>query len=211
MSAVTLPLPIDSVVDATGTTTILVVRHTERHNPQRVLYGRLPDYRLSDHGLKQAERLAEFLANRPISVVYSSPLERARQTAGLIADRHPNARRMVTGLLNEIGTSWEGTPFSQFKAGFSAYENRRHDDDETIEDVQRRMTAFVTRAQAKHPGETIVGVSHGDPVTILRIALSGRPVTVALTKGSDYAGLGSVTEITFAPDAVTPQVRVLRY
>jgi broad specificity phosphatase PhoE len=211
MSAVTLPLPIDSAVAATGTTTILVVRHTEVHNPQRVLYGRLPDYRLSDYGVKQAERLAEFLAQRPISVVYSSPLERARQVASLIADRHPDAQRMVTGLLNEIGTSWEGTPFSQFKPGFSAYENRRHDDDESIEDVQRRMTEFVTRARAKHPGETLVGVSHGDPITILRIALSGRPVTVALTKGSDYAGIGSITEITFAPEATTPQVRVVRY
>jgi probable phosphoglycerate mutase len=211
MSAVTLPLPIESVAEATGTTTILVVRHTEVHNPQRVLYGRLPDYRLSDYGIKQAERLAEFLASRPISVIYSSPLERARQVASLIGERHPHARRMVTGLLNEIGTSWEGTPFSQFKPGFSAYENRRHDDDETIEDVQRRMTEFVSRAREQHPGETIVGVSHGDPITILRIALSGRPVTVAATKGSDYAGLGSVTEITFAPEAATPQVRVLRY
>lgn len=211
MSAVTLPPAAESAADATGTTTILVVRHTEVHNPQRVLYGRLPAYRLSDHGVKQAERLAEFLANRPVAVVYSSPLERARQVASLIADRHPGARRMVTGLLNEIGTSWEGTPFAQFKPGFSAYENRRHDDDETIADVQGRMTAFVTRAHARHPGATIVGVSHGDPITILRIALSGRPVTVAATKGSDYAGLGSVTEITFAPEAETPQVHVLRY
>ncbi len=118
---------------------------------------------------------------------------------------------MVTGLLNEIGTSWEGTPFSQFTPGFSAYEHRRHDDDETIADVQGRMTAFVERARAKHPGETIVGVSHGDPITILRIALSGRPVTVAATKGSDYAGLGSVTEIAFAPGTETPMVRVVRY
>ena len=211
MSAVTLPLAAESAAGATGTTTILVVRHTEVHNPRRVLYGRLPAYRLSDYGVKQAERLAEFLANRPVAVVYSSPLERARQVASLIADRHPGARRMVTGLLNEIGTSWEGTPFAQFKPGFSAYENRRHDDDETIADVQGRMTEFITRAHARHPGTTIVGVSHGDPITILRIALSGRPVTVAATKGSDYAGLGSVTEITFAPEAETPRVRVLRY
>lgn len=211
MSTVALPTASDSAVSATGTTTILIVRHTEVHNPQRVLYGRLPAYTLSDYGLKQAERVAEFLANRPLSVVYSSPLERARQTAGLIADRHPAAARIVTGLLNEIGTSWQGTPFAQFKPGFSAYEHRRHDDDETIGDVQRRMTAFVTRTRATYPGATIVGVSHGDPITILRIALSGRPVTVAATKGSDYAGLGSVTEITFAPEAETPQVRVLRY
>ncbi len=211
MSTGLLPTAPDTVVSATATTTILVVRHTEVHNPQRVLYGRLPAYTLSAHGLKQAERIAEFLANRPVSFVYSSPLERARQTAGLIADRHPQAGRIVTGLLNEIGTSWQGTPFAQFKPGFSAYENRRHDDDETIGDVRQRMTEFVTRARAKHPGETIVGVSHGDPITILRVALSGREVTVAATKGSDYAGLGSVTEITFAPEAETPQVRILRY
>jgi broad specificity phosphatase PhoE len=195
----------------TTTTTILMVRHAEVHNPERVLYGRLPAFRLSDYGEKQAERTANFLASRPITAVYSSPLMRARQTAARIADRHPGALRLMTGLLNEIGTSWQGTPYTKFQAGFSAYEHRREPDDESIEDIAARMVEFVERARQRHPGETVVGVSHGDPITILRLALASRPLTVAALRGAEFIGLGSVTEITYTPEQDAPKVATLRF
>ncbi len=147
---------------------------------------------------------------RPIAAVYSSPLIRARQTAALIADRQPGAARIVTGLLNEIGTSWQGTPYAKFGAGFSAYEHRREPGDESIEDIATRMTEFVARARERHPGATVVGVSHGDPITILRTALTGRPLTVAGLRGAEFIGLGSVTEIVYSPDEERPRVATLR-
>ena len=188
-----------------------MVRHAEVHNPERVLYGRLPAFRLSDYGEKQAERTAHYLAGRPLTAVYSSPLMRARQTAARIADRHPGALRLMTGLLNELGTSWEGTPFTKFKAGFSAYENRREPGDESIEDIASRMGEFVARARLRHPGETVVGVSHGDPITILRLALAGRPLTVAALRSAEFVGHGSVTEITYRPDEEQPKIATLRF
>ena len=193
-----------------ATTTILMVRHAEVHNPQRLFYGRLPAFRLSAWGEQQAARTAAKLADRPITAVYSSPLIRARQTAATIADRHPGATRLVTALLYEIGTSWQGTPYSQFKAGFSAYEHRREPGDESIADIAARMTAFVARAYQRHPGETIVGVSHGDPITILRLALKGGPLTVAGLRATEFAGLGTIMEITFPPDEDRPRLQTIR-
>ncbi len=200
----------DATTLAGATTTILMVRHTEVHNPQRLFYGRLPAFRLSAWGEQQAERTAATLVERPIAAVYSSPLIRARQTAATIADRHPGAARLVTELLYEIGTSWQGTPYSQFKAGFSAYEHRREPGDESIPDIAARMTAFVARACQRHPGETIVGVSHGDPITILRLALRGGPLTVAGLRATEFVGLGTIVEITFPPDEDRPHLRTIR-
>ncbi len=209
MTAVTQQ-PGDNTATTVGTTTILIVRHAEVYNPQRVFYGRLPDFRLSEWGERQAERTAEFLASRSINAVYSSPLIRARQTAARIADRHLGAQRIVTGLLNELGSSWQGTPYAQFTAGFSAYEHRREPDDESIEQIAARMVEFVNLARDRHRGETIVGISHGDPITILRLALTERPLTVPSLRQAEFVGLGTVTEILYQPGEPRPQVTTLR-
>src|SRR5579875_370893 len=63
------------------TTVVHLLRHGEVHNPDGVLYGRLPGFRLSDLGVRQAGAAAQWLAARDIAYVVSSPLERARQTA----------------------------------------------------------------------------------------------------------------------------------
>jgi broad specificity phosphatase PhoE len=78
------------------TTVVHLLRHGEVHNPEKVLYGRLPGYRLSDLGERMAERAAEWFAGRDVARVVSSPLERARQTAAPIA-----ARLGLTVLLDE--------------------------------------------------------------------------------------------------------------
>jgi broad specificity phosphatase PhoE len=68
-------------------TVVHLLRHGEVHNPQKVLYGRLPGYRLSDLGQRMAGRAAEWFAVRDVVRVVSSPLERARQTAAPIGAR----------------------------------------------------------------------------------------------------------------------------
>jgi probable phosphoglycerate mutase len=210
MSTSTLaPPPAPDLAPAGAATTILIVRHAEVHNPERLLYGRLPKFGLSRYGEEQAERTAAFLAGRPLAAIYSSPLLRARQTAARIARHHPAARRRVTRLLHEVGTAWQGTPFAQFAPGFSAYEQPRAAGDESLEDIRARMVAFLDRARRRHPRATVVGVSHGDPIAILRVTLSGRPLTPAALRGADYPGLGSVTEIVFAPDEERPRVTPL--
>ncbi len=181
-------------------TIVLLVRHGEVENPGQVLYGRIPRYRLSARGREQATCAAESLADRPVAAIYSSPLLRARQTAACIARRHPEAARHVSALLHEVRSAWQGTPFADFRPGFSTYTDRRAPDDESMEEIAGRMTRFLARVRRRYPGRTVVAVSHGDPITILRVALSGRPVTLPAIRGADYADLCSVTEVTFDPD-----------
>ena len=69
-------------------TKVHVMRHGEVHNPEGILYGRLPGYRLSDKGRAQAEAVADALADNDIVAVIASPLERAQETAAPIAARH---------------------------------------------------------------------------------------------------------------------------
>ena len=67
------------------TTTVHLIRHGEVHNPEGVLYGRLPGYRLSELGREMADIVARFLAVKDVVRVVASPLERAQETAAPIA------------------------------------------------------------------------------------------------------------------------------
>ncbi|MDT7631452.1 MAG: hypothetical protein QOI50_3382, partial [Pseudonocardiales bacterium] len=69
-------------------TTVHLLRHGEVHNPEGVLYGRLPGYRLSVRGEQQAQLVADALAEEDITVLLASPMERAQQTAAPIAKSH---------------------------------------------------------------------------------------------------------------------------
>lgn len=191
---------------ASAATRLLLVRHAEVDNARQVLYGRLPRFALSRAGRLRAGRLAQTLAHEPVAAIYSSPLLRARQTAEAIAHHHPAAARHVSTLLQEVRSAWEGTPLASFAAGFSTYDDRRAPDDEAMADIAARMLRFVARVGRRHPGTCVVAVSHGDPITILRVALRGQPLTLAAIRGRDYADLCSVTEVTSTPGAAWPRV-----
>src|SRR5690348_10335339 len=62
-------------------TTVHLLRHGEVFNPLKILYGRLPGYRLSELGVQMAKAAAESLAGRDVTHLVASPLERAQQTA----------------------------------------------------------------------------------------------------------------------------------
>lgn len=165
------------------------------HNPANVLYGRLPRFRLSDRGRDQAERTARFLSTRTLAAIYTSPLLRARQTVSALTQYHPDVRVHVTRDLLEVRTSYQGEPNSILKPGFSFYEPKREEYDESMDDVWRRMRRFLTRIARNHPGEAVAAVSHADPITILRVGLLGLPLTSRSLHSVVYAERASVTEI----------------
>ncbi len=66
-------------------TIVHLVRHGEVANPRGILYGRIPGYHLSEDGRLMAKAAADFLAGRDVTVLMTSPLERARETAEPIA------------------------------------------------------------------------------------------------------------------------------
>src|SRR6516164_262258 len=68
-------------------TVVHLVRHGEVSNPDGILYGRIPGFRLSEDGQMMAKAAAEFMAGRDVTVLRSSPLERAVQTAEPISEQ----------------------------------------------------------------------------------------------------------------------------
>jgi broad specificity phosphatase PhoE len=189
--------------DTHQTPTILyIIRHTDVHNPDDILYGRLPRFRLSDLGLRQAERTAQVLAEEPVATFYSSPQLRARQTARILSQAHPDARVRLTQLLNEVRTSWQGRPHADLEPiRFDFYANPLADEDELLEQIWERISRFVRIVRRRHAGETIVGVSHGDLATLTRAGFLRMPIEIdSMRLPNVYPGHGSLTRLTFGPD-----------
>lgn len=163
-------------------TTVHLLRHGEVHNPEGVLYGRLPGYRLSELGLQMAERVAEHLAGggHDITLVVASPLERAQQTAA------PTARAFDLPIetddrIIEAGNHFQGLTFG---VGEGALHHPRHwwrlrnpfqpSWGEPYTRIAARMLAAATDAAAAVPGREAVLVSHQLPIWMARSRAEGR-------------------------------------
>ena len=189
-------------------TVVHVMRHGEVHNPDKVLYGRLPDFHLSERGRAQAQRVADWLADRDIVYVVASPLERAQETAGPIAATRGLAID-TDGDLIESENVFEG---ERVAPGDGALRNPRNwwhlrnprtpSWGEPYEQVAARMQAAVYRARAKGVGHEALCVSHQLPVETLRRSLTGKPLHHLPTPNSRMCNLASVTSFYFHGDAL---------
>ncbi len=180
-------------------TAIFVVRHAEVHNPKDIVYGRLPRFGLNDRGREQAMAAARFLDARPVRAVYTSPLLRARQTAHILTQYHSEIVPRTARALIEVRTSYQGSPNSILKPGFSFYEPLKDPSDETMRQVFDRMLRFFSLLVRRHAGESVVAISHADPIAILRVGLEGLALTAANLHSTVYPDRGSITQITAGP------------
>ncbi|MHB2021140.1 MAG: histidine phosphatase family protein [Candidatus Xenobia bacterium] len=177
-------------------TRILLIRHAEPNNPQRIVYGRLPGVGLTERGRAQASAVgAQLAAFRPRHL-YSSPLLRARQTARIVARPYQARLHTATGLL-EVRTSYQGGPLGAAGPASNYYEPSLNPGDESLQDLVDRMTRTLSAVARRHPGEQVFAVSHGDPIAAFRIHARGRPLTVQELRGADYPQLASVTELIY--------------
>lgn len=172
-------------VAASGTwspprTVVHLVRHGEVDNPDGVLYGRLPGFVLSERGEAMAERVADALADRDIIAIWSSPLERARQTAAPLASRCSLGVDIDDRVI-EAANKFEGQRVS---VDDGALKNPRHwhhlrnpfrpSWGEPYHQVADRMRAAVIDARNAARGHEIAIVSHQLPVWISRLSAEGR-------------------------------------
>lgn len=161
-------------------TVVHLLRHGEVHNPDGILYGRLPGFGLSDRGEQQAKLVAEFLADRDITHLIASPLERAQQTASPIG----SVLRLeinTDDALIEAANRFEGM---QVAVGDGALRSPRHwpklwnpflpSWGESYLSIARRMLGAVYRARARASGAEAVCVSHQLPIWTVRCFLEGR-------------------------------------
>jgi len=155
-------------------TIVHVLRHGEVHNPQKILYGRLPGYRLSDLGTQMAKAAAEALADHDVTHVVASPLERAQETAEPIAAQFglPVA---VDERFIESANLFEGKTFG---VGDGALRHPRNwwilrdpftpSWGEPYEVIAKRMFAGLLAAREAAEGHEAVVVSHQLPIWTLR-------------------------------------------
>ncbi len=159
-----------------------LVRHGEVENPDHVVYADLPGFRLSELGRDQAAQAGERLADRPIGAVYSSPLQRATETAHEIARRHALPVDTEPDLTEWLlaqgwkGLAWEA--LDEHRPGeLTAYLEHPLDmpfSEESLEELAVRMTAAIERIVSSAAHEEIVIVSHQDPIQAARLALTHR-------------------------------------
>lgn len=164
----------------TRQTVVHVMRHGEVHNPHKILYGRLPDYHLSDRGRRMAHNVADWLAGRDIVHVVASPLERAQETAEPIAAVHGLAVDIDEALI-ESENVFQGKRVSPGDGALRDPRNWWHLRDpktpswgEPYEQIAARMTAALHRARVQAAGHEAVCVSHQLPVETLRRAMTGK-------------------------------------
>ena len=190
------------------TTTVHLVRHGEVFNPRGVLYGRLPDYHLSERGRQMAEVVADHLAGRDIAAVISSPLERAQETATPIAQRH-GLSVGTDGDLIEAGNYFQGMAFGVGDGSLRHPRHWRHLVNplrpswgepyvEIVARMMRAVTAALATARAAGPGQEVILVSHQLPVWETRLHLEGRRLWHDPRKRE--CSLCSVTSVTFDGD-----------
>jgi broad specificity phosphatase PhoE len=161
-------------------TRVHLVRHGQVHNPKRIVYGRLPGWTLSATGRRQAEAVARALDGRKVAALFSSPLQRARETSEILA-RTLGVPVQVRDDLTEsaLAARWEGISWlrvwTQHHREWDTYRKRPLDFEapEPLARLARRMTEAVRELAAAHPGAEIVVVSHGDPIKAAVLALTG--------------------------------------
>ena len=153
-------------------TLILFVRHGQTATTGSVLPGRAPGLHLSDKGREQADAAADRIGGlkKAPAAVYASPLERTRETAAPIAKRIGLRVKGERGLLECDFGAWTGRKLKElykepewstvqrYPSGF------RFPDGESFAEMQTRINDTTARLAARHPGETIVAVSHADPI-----------------------------------------------
>lgn len=167
-------------------TTIHLMRHGEVHNPDGVLYGRLPGYRLSERGLAMAHMVADHLAGsgasarRDVVAVIASPLQRAQETAGPIAAAFDLDIRTDERII-EAGNHFEGKTFGVGDGSLRHPEHWpylrnpfRPSWGEPYKEQVDRMLAAVESARELARGHEAVLVSHQLPVWVTRLALEHR-------------------------------------
>lgn len=185
-------------------TVVHLLRHGEVFNPDGVLYGRLPGYKLSDLGHRMAERAAGFFALRDIAEVTASPMERAQQTAAPVAAAHDLTVGEDPRII-EAASHFEGLTFG---VGDGSLRHPRHwwvlrnpirpSWGEPYQEIAARMLAAAADARDRVRGREAVLVSHQSPIWLARLSAENKRLWHDPRKRE--CSLASVTSLIYEDD-----------
>jgi probable phosphoglycerate mutase len=164
------------------TTTVFFLRHGSHDRLGRILCGRMDGVSLSERGREEARAAGRRLTGENLAALYSSPMERTRETAELVADAvglpietDPNLTEIDYG--EWTGASFEALHGDPRWASWNyARGVTRPPGGETLLEVQARIRRFVEAAMRRHPDQRIAAVSHGDPIKAILAQAMGMPL-----------------------------------
>ena len=193
-----------------ASTLVIYVRHGATPTTGARLPGRTPGLHLSSSGRIQAETVATQLSEalpgppgREVTAVYASPMERARETATPIARALGLRVRTAKGLNECEFGSWTGRRLSDLAKlkAWKTVQNQpsvfRFPGGESFAEMQTRITGQVTGLVSQHPDQTIICVSHADPIKAALASALGTPLDLFQRI---LIGPGSVSAVLHTPE-----------
>ncbi len=192
------------------------MRHGEVHNPTRVLYGRLPEFRLSEAGREMARQAADYVhrLTRPVTALACSPLLRTRQSAEPFTELF-GMDPVVDERVIEPTNVFEGQRMSRALRNPANWRHLRRPEipswGEPYAEVVARMRAAMNDAWNAVPSGDVVIVSHQLPIWVTHLDISGLPLRhdprrrrCALSSVTSFAGgPGQWYEVGYAEPAST--------
>jgi probable phosphoglycerate mutase len=179
-------------------TTFLLVRHASGDHVGRRLAGRAPGAPLNDAGREEAARLASWLAPVPLAAVYSSPLDRARDTAAALAAPHRLPVAVDEAFTELDFGDWTGRSVESL-AGDALWDrfNRvrsttRPPGGELMLEAQARAVNALAALAERHDGAVVAVVSHADVLRAVIAHFSGTPLDLFLRVVIDPASVSTL-------------------
>ncbi|GAB1472454.1 histidine phosphatase family protein [Chloroflexota bacterium] len=180
---------------------LLLIRHGENDFVKTgKMAGRIPGVHLNEKGQKQAQTLGEALKNVPIKAIYSSPLERAIETATPIAESHKLIIQQEAGLLDTHIGKWQGKSWKAlrlmkaWKIVQNAPSRFRFPDGESFPECQLRIVNVLEQIIQKYnkPQDVVAVVFHADPIKLAAAHFLGMPLDHFQRLGCDTGSLTAI-------------------
>ena len=171
------------------------MRHGAFDGLGRVISGRIPGAGLNANGRAQSRRLGERLVNRTVAAVYSSPLQRAQDTAAILAQALSLPLQTDADLREVDFGNWTDRPVEDLAADpvWPAFNQQRTTTripgGELMLEVQARAVSGLMRLAARHHGQTVVAVSHADVIRSIVAGCLGCSLDAMLRITIDPASL----------------------
>ena len=202
-----LPSPAARAPQGADTTVVHLLRHGEVENPKGVIYGRIPGFGLSEDGRMMAKAAADHLAERDVVAIFTSPLERARETAEPLSERF-RLDPIVDDRLIEPWNHFEGLVFGVGDGSLRRFEHWWYLRNpfspswgERYRLIVARMLPAMADARDAARGHEAVCVSHQLPIWVTRRSVEGKHLWHH--PSNRECALASVTSFTFTGDTIT--------